>query len=433
MNAFRNEPRRSALSAGICNASIILYIIWLLLPMVQTAGRAAAGVAVCGLFALGVLLDLEYLRRHWLGMGVRAVCALALPLCMRLFMGRGGDNFLGFYIQAVMLWLPICYCGYARERGDARLTRFVKLTMLGAVTLTTLTTIGWLIEGMLRGGRVYAYSRSLGFAGGEENAAYLKELMQRNIGGYDFIYASVVSLPFTMIAIQRHRGKARAGYSALLAAQTVMIVLSQYTYAMVYTACLLAVELTALTARALSKGRIKMGASLLIGLVPIAAVLLLREPLVALAASLCSKAGLTNFAFSLEQLLTAIRGGVTSDTSRLAYYMLPLEGIGRSPLVGSMLGGERLLSQHSDLLDLLSGMGIIGAAGFGAMVWLTGRGCLRGIRTSRDRAQLCVSGILLAAIAALGTIVYSRDIFSAVGIGLMLVLWDGGAGTEDRA
>ncbi|MEG1968154.1 MAG: hypothetical protein RR142_10820 [Clostridia bacterium] len=417
MTKIQTIPKASALSAALCNASMLLYPFWLLLPAVQTTGRALTGMLAVGLFGLGVLLDTAYLKRQWAWFLLRVACAATLPLLLWFFMGRGGQNLAGFYVQQSMFWFPLIFCAYAKERGDERLWRFVKLVLLATVALTTLTTIGWLVQGMLRGGRVYAYSRSLGFAE-PGNEAYLKELMLRNIGGYDFIYASVVSLPFTCMGIMHHKGLARAGFFALLAAQLVMIVLSQYTYAMVFAACITAVELFAWLIRVLSRGRTGMGASLLWGLTPLLLVLVLRVPLITLAAGLCERVGFTSFAFSLNQLLVAMAGGVTDEASRLGYYLLPLRGIAASPLVGSMFGGEALLSRHSDLLDLLSGMGLLGASAVGAMLWLMGRGSLYGVKQCPYKAQLAVAALALTAIAALGTVVYSRDILLVGALGM---------------
>ena len=411
----------SSLSAGLANASILLYLFWLLLPAVQTTGRALTGVAAVALFGAAVIADREYLKQSWPLTLLRAVCAAVVPLLLRGFLRRGGTNFAGFYVQQAMFWFPLVFAGYARERGDSRLWRWVKPLMLAVITITTLTTIGWLIQGMLRGGRVYAYSRSLGYAG-EGREAYLKELMLRNIGGYDFIYATVASLPLTCLGIQRSRGWARVGYGALLGAQAVMVALSQYTYAMVFTAAILVVEGVAAAARVLSRGRLGMGASLLWGAAPLAAVILLREPLVSLAARVCAGLGLTNFAHSFEMLRGALQGGGLGGESRLTYYLTALEGFCKSPLVGRMLGGEALLSQHSDLLDLLSGMGVLGAALVGGMIYLMGRGLLRGARRSSARAQLVMMAVALCACALLGTVVYSRDILAVAAMGALLVL-----------
>lgn len=424
-----NQAKPSALSAGLCNASILLYTFWLLLPAVQTTGRAATGVLAVALFGLGVLTDVPYLRKGWYWTLARAACAAVMPLILRAFVGRGGTNFGGFYVQQAMFWFPLVFAGYARERGDRRLWRGLRTLMLCVVTVTTLTTIGWLIQGMLRGGRVYAYSRSLGYAG-EGREAYLKELMLRNIGGYDFIYASVAAMPLSCLGIQRHRGWARAGFGALLLLQTVMIVLSQYTYAMVFAAAILLVEGVALIVRAAtrSRGRASIGASLLWGAVPLVALALLAVPLARLAAGVCASFGLTNFAHSFELLLSAIESGAGGADSRLTYYLTALEGFRRSPLVGTLLGGESLLGGHSDVLDLLSGVGLLGTAAVCGMIALMGRGLLRGVRKSPDRARLCVMALAVLATALLGTVVYSRDIALVACAGTLLTLEGGGCG-----
>ena len=117
-----------------------------------------------------------------------------------------------------------------------------------------------------------------------------------------------------------------------------------------------------------------------------------------------------------------MEGGVLSADSRMSYYLTALEGFRRSPLVGRLLGGEALLSQHSDLLDLLSGLGLLGTALFGAMMFAMGRGALHGVCRSPERAQLCVMAISLLATAALGTVCYSRDIMAVAALGTLLVL-----------
>ena len=62
---------------------------------------------------------------------------------------------------------------FQQSLADA-LWRWVRPRMLAVFPVTTLPTIGWLIRGMLRGGRVYAYSRSLGYgAGGEARSTHL--------------------------------------------------------------------------------------------------------------------------------------------------------------------------------------------------------------------------------------------------------------------
>jgi len=281
-----------------------------------------------------------------------------------------------------------------------------------------------------RGDKVYAYSRSLGNAEpGYE--AYLKELMLRNIGGYDFVYAMVAALPLTILGIQHSRGGKRFAYTVLVFLQTVMIVLSQYTYAMLYAAMILAVEIVAALIRWISRNRIPMGFSLLLGLLPFVVVWFLRMPLLRIASTLFQQAGLDSFAFSLEQLTIALQGGATDENSRLMHYQLAWQGIRQSPLLGSLLGGEKLLSRHSDVLDLLSGMGILGGLAVAAMIFVMGRGSLRMIRNHPDKAQLCVMWLSVLVTATLGTVCYSREIMAVAALGTLLVL-EGASAAADK-
>lgn len=426
----------SSLSAGLCNASLLMYTLWLLLPALQTTGRAMMGIIAVGLFGLGLVLDTPYLRKHWVDLLLRVACMALLPLILRFLMRRGGESLWGYYVQQGMFWFPLLFCGYARDRGDARLWRHFKVVLLAAVVVTTLTTIHWLIEGILRGlqeGKVYAYARSLG-SGEPDRGPYLKELMLRNIGGYDFIYASVLALPITCYGVVASSRWKRAGLAGLLALQAVMIALSQYTYAAIFAAAILAMEALAallrLLARWVFKRPLSTGASLLWTLPIFGALFLARVPLVTWAAALCEQLGLSNFAYSLTQLLNVLVGQGASSASRLAYYSLPLEGIRQSPLVGGLFSGGALLSQHSDLLDLLSAVGLLGGAVVGAMVWAMGRGSLKGLGKSPARAHFVLQYVALFACALLGTVTFSRDITLILCGSALLVLEHGAKSSQ---
>lgn len=423
-------PKASRLSAGLCNASILLYTLWLLLPAVQTTGGAAAGVFTVGLFGVGVLLDTAYLKAQWLDFVLRAACAALLPLILWFLLHRGGSSFWGYYAQQGMFWFPLLYCAYAARRGDPRLWRYVKPVLLFTMAITTLTTLGWLIEGMTRDGRVYAYSRSLG-SGEPGREAYLKELMLRNIGGYDFIYASMLSLPVTCYAIFKSKGWKRAGFIAFCVAQLCMIALSQYTYALVFSVVLMGMELVAGFLRWFAR-RLHRPLGVLPSLlwtIPLfAGIYLLRVPLTSWAAAFCEGLGLSNFAYSLSQLQNVLVGNAADSASRLEYYRLPWQGIQASPLIGALPGATAPLSQHSDLLDLLSALGILGAAAFLAMVWFMGRGVLKGLKDSQAKPHLLLQYAALLVFSVLGTIIYSRDISLVLCLGALLILH---AGSKD--
>ncbi|NCB04671.1 MAG: hypothetical protein EOM69_04015 [Clostridia bacterium] len=402
----------SAWSARLCNASIWLYTLWVLLPAVQRLGKAVTGVLAIALFGVGVLLDREYLRRRWVSLTLRVVCALCMPLILYFLCRRGTSAFVSYYCQQGMFWFPLIFCAYARERGDARITRGLKWALLGAMTLTALTTTGWLIEGMLRGDRVYAYSRALGSA--EPNREpFINELMLRNIGGYDFIYALMLALPILCYLAGKTRGWQRAGWLSSVALALICVALSQYTYALIFAVGIVGTVVLGWGFRAIARGmkkRLSVGASLLMTLPLYAALYLLRVPLLEWAISVVNQLGLGNFSISLTQLLDAVKGVAATEATRLDYYRLPLQSIAGSPLLGGLLGQRPALSQHSDLLDLVAALGVLGAACFGGMVWLTGRGTLKGLGNCEALPYFLLQYVALAAMALLGTVTYSRDV-----------------------
>ena len=399
---------RNSVSATLCNASILLYMVWLLLPVVQAATHAVTGALSVAVFGVGVALDGETLPRRWRSFLPRVLAAALLPLALYLFLERGGGQFAGYYAQQGMFWFPPLWCAYARGRSDGRLYRWIGPTLVALLAVTTLTTVGWLIEGITRGDRVYAYARSLG-SGEPGRADYLRELMLRNIGGYDFVYATVLLLPLTFGMSLAARGRRRAGWLLVMVFQLVLIGLSQYTYAILFAAGVMAAELLALLLRAVFR-KLSVGLSLLSTVPLIAAVWLLRVPLLAWLGGLAAGFGFENATYSLAQLLLMVTGGAVDAGSRLATYTTPLAGIAASPLVGSMLGGAKALGMHSDALDLLSGMGMLGTAAFALGAWAVGRGSMKGIRRLQAFPHIALQGLLLALCLVLGTVFYSREI-----------------------
>ncbi|MDD3214498.1 MAG: hypothetical protein PHY64_12530 [Eubacteriales bacterium] len=415
------EPKkRAALSANLCNASMLAYMTWLLLPTVQAGLHAVTGALTIAVFGAGVLLDGETLPKRWKSFLPRVLMAAMLPLILLLFLERGGGQTAGYLAQQGMFWFPLLWCAYAREREDGRLYRFVKPLFLLLLIVTTCTTIGWLVQGMLRGDRVYAYSRSLGY-GGPNREAYLRELMLRNIGGYDFIYASVLLLPVTFYYLLVSHGWKKAAFITAYCLQLAMIGLSQYTYAILFALAVTGVELFALLLRAIFK-KLSVGASLWITLPVFAALWLLRVPLVNWAASLAAGFGFENAAYSLNQLLTLLSGGAVDAGSRLDAYALALNGFAASPLVGSIFSGVKSLGMHSDLLDLLSGLGLVGTAAFALGAWIIGRGSMKGVQKSPAYPHILLQGAVLLACLLLGTVFYSREIPLVVCLSVTLLL-----------
>ena len=412
---------RKRWSAWLFNASMLGYILWLMLPAVQVRLRAVTGVLMMAVFAAGVLLDFETFFKQWRDLVPRALCVAALPLLLLFFLNRGGEETAGFYAQQVMFWFPLLWCALAAQRPDQTAYRMVFYAKLLAFAVTTLTTIGWLIEGVFREqGRVYAYSRSLG-DGSEGRQAYLNELMGHNIGGYGFVYASVFALPVTFFLAGGKRCK-RWAFGGLYVLQLLMIALSQYTYAILFAAAITAIELLGLLLRALFR-KLSVGLSLLCAAPLIAVALLLRVPIVSGVQSLAGALHMDTIAANLGQLLGAMTGGGIAEGTRLEAYATSLRSFLSSPVFGGLLTARAQLGMHSELLDMLAGVGIVGTAAFCAGAWLIGRGMGKGLKTSKLLPHLALQWLALAVFMTLDTVFYAREIPMVITLSIAFAVW----------
>lgn len=407
---------RKELSLHICAASMLAYCIWLLLPVVQTTGRAVTGAATVALFVAGILLDVEEWRKNWLLLLFQAVCAAVLPYILLRFMHRGGDNGAGFYVSNVMLWYPLIYVSYALRKKDERLWRYLKVLLTSLILITVLSTISGTLYGMLVEKSERTYPRLLGTNATDPQIS--KKLMLRNIGGYDFVYASVMTLPFLCFGAARAAGWKKAGYISFAGLVVVMIVLSQYTYAMIYAGMILVVEFFAWLAGKIFKTT--PGRSMLIGLIPLALICLMSGPLLSLGIKIADAMGLNVLGNNLERLHSMLTGTQIASGDRLGYYAVAWKGFVSSPLLGSLPGGEKLLSQHSEVLDMLSGVGIIGTVVVAAMIWLMHKGLWKEAKKSEAFPHLVLMGAALLLLSSFGTSFYSRDVWLIYALSLLL-------------
>lgn len=415
--------------AGLC-----LYTVWLLLPAVQVLGKAVTGVAAVGLAAAGLLLDRPFLRREWRWLTGAALVALGLPLALYFGLGRGGESLASYWCQQGMFWFGPLACAALRRRDDPRLLRVYAPVLLACVAVTALTTVAALCEGLLHDPPL-AYARSLGYAGA--SAELHRRLMLRGVGGYDYLYGCVLSLPVCLYFASALRGKRRALAVAFLALLTLPPLLSQYLYALVFTAAVYGVWLFGLLVRAIARRAFRremgLGAAMACALIPAALVALLRVPLSGLLVRLSQATGLRSVENGARLLYAALTGQADATAaalpSRLDAYLAPLRTLRQSPLLGRLAGGGSL-GYHSDALDLLGGFGLLGAAAFVALACLPGRGLLRGLRRSpaRPYAGLCLCA--LVAFALLNTVFYSRELSLMVSSALLFAMSDAPARAE---
>jgi hypothetical protein len=140
-------------------------------------------------------------------------------------------------------------------------------------------------------------------------------------------------------------------------------------------------------------------------------IFLFRHPLVAWALQITTQHGLINASNSLQSLIDMMNGNITS-VSRAYLYNLSLDSFLVSPWLGAILGPDQVIGGHSEILDLLAGVGLIGFAGFIGGVWVIGRKAATGVFRISDkiRAHLWLQWLIFFILLSINTVFYSREI-----------------------
>ena len=189
-----------------------------------------------------------------------------------------------------------------------------------------------------------------------------------------------------------------------------MVALSQYTYATLFAAAILAVEGIGLAVRAASRGARGAGARRFFGArCRWRRQFLLRVPLTVLASEVCEGLGLSNFGLQLPAAAAGAGGWRDQRGLRLGYYLTALEGLARSPFIGSMLGRRKAAQPAQRPVGRVERHGLAGYGGDGRHAVADGARGVPRAEKSPARAHLVLTGIAVGATALLGTVVYSRD------------------------
>lgn len=415
---------------------MLLYIVWLFLPAVQNLTGLRAGLATLALFGFGLLLDVDYLRTKGLELFLRVCAAALLPIYAFCAMHRGGE-FLPFLCQNGMFWFPAVFCAYARFKGDRRLTRYIAWALLATLTVTSLTTIGW--DLYCRFQHIDNYSRVLSMGWISEETA--GAIMRRNVGGYDFVYSLLLALPLTCALA--HREKAGLRWAWMGAALLILLTLAAADYALAMLAALIVmlVVLLALLLRLVTrKARhpLSVGASMLCTLPVLLLLIVLRMQLIDLGAWFFGSLGLKDIADSFVEMRLVFSGQasqVANADSRLIFFGYAWNSFVSSPLIGTLGrsvaadAGQTLaqhyaalgVSGHSDVLDILAGMGLYGAVMMPLLVFAACHGALKGIRKSPSFPYLALMLCVLFGLCLGSTVVYSRENMVIICVGALLL------------
>ncbi|MBP3541376.1 MAG: hypothetical protein J6K72_06135 [Clostridia bacterium] len=433
----KTKVKLSAWSLYLCNASMFLYILWLFLPVLQNLTGLLGGLITIALFAVGILLDIDYLRTKGIELFLRICAIILLPVCAFFFLHRG-NNFLAFFFQHAMFWYPAAFCAYARQKNDSRITRGLLYALLFSVLLTSSTTIFWAIYCRVHNLDNYSRIISMGWIP-EETADYI---MRRNIGGYDLSYALGLSLPLICALIHREKGWLRWAFVSALLLLFLTLIATDYPYAMLLALITLFVVLAAWMFRfifGLFHCKLSLGISLLCTLPLLLLFFLFRMQLIDFGAWLFSALHLENIADSFVEMRLVFTGQsslIYQSDSRLIFFGYAWDSFLASPLIGTLgrvnsVGVTNTLAEHyaalglsghSDVMDILASMGILGIIVILLLIYTACRGAFQGIRKSPSFPYIILMFCTLFCMCLGATMVYSREIMLMLCIGTLLLM-----------
>lgn len=396
--------KRARLSEALCEISMLMYIVWLTLPALQTLGRSYFGVFTIGLFGLGVIIDTDRLKEDRLTLIARAAAVVALTLITRVFMKRGGeDEPLAYIVQNGMFWFPLVWSAVMITRGHTGRFKQLIIVYAACVLITTVTTLigNW---------DAPTTRRLTGLMFTEEES---RQVMLRGVGAYDFIYTLSLMLPMLLWYAIKQKGLKRWLTAVFMLLALVTLVKCMFLYSLLFAALAIVVELMSALIRLISRKAFKktmsVGVSMLWTLPVFAIVFLLRGPILELGISIAQSLNLPYIQNNLMRLHRFFFDELIQTDDRFFLYKSAIDSILSSPLLGG-LTGKAVLSGHSDILDLLASSGLIGALLVWAMCYALGRGNMKGLSRSPYLPHVVLTFVLLACLMLANTIVYSRDI-----------------------
>lgn len=254
-----------------------------------------------------------------------------------------GVEILSKNLMLFLFWTPLLYLENLKQLDEKRKENII-LTIENLINLTAVTTV----IGNIR----YPYaSRQL--------ASTIDMVSNRmyqglNIGGYGFIYALVLLLPFIFYRFKKtHRKK----YIVMFVLYEIAIIFSAYMTAILLSVIAIFISLIVVSSFRRHVIVIVIAVSTLLAVLRSQIAVLLNNIYTFLLAG-----NLLILAERVENLYRLLSNGeLVGDAGyRNELYEMSIEAFQRSPVMGKLTGGTSTLGLHAEFLDLLGGIGIFG-------------------------------------------------------------------------
>ena len=232
--------KRNAIGIALSKMTFLLLICWSLTPKLywSISSKYAAGLMIVSF--IGILLSTNVSIKDIMRYAVSYLAAILLTLYVWYFVRRSYYSPFLYVANGIVVWYPVVFSRHLIQMKDDRFNKVVLTTVVLCLLITGITTIIGQLE--------YLMASRLLAGGGDIND--LEFFSKMNIGGYSYIYAAVLSIPYLIFLISPQQRKKNIALSILSFLTLIVIVgaiyLSQYYIALVLMLAVLLVTFIAL-------------------------------------------------------------------------------------------------------------------------------------------------------------------------------------------
>lgn len=430
-----NLPEKLAVSAFMSYSALILMpgLLW------RIPNKWYFPILLVMISILAMLFDKDMPKQAFIHAMIRYACAGIIALFYG-WINRGPTFDWMFYLsKGLLAWYPVVFVCYLIKKRNNSTKMVIKYGLFFFIAFTCITTLISI--------RQFPYaSRWLSSGQFDSTSAVRLSLSRLNLGSYSFVYMLVLLTPVLlgMINLSSNR-RAKLMYSGLSLLLGATILLTQFLIAIyMVILCLGVILIARLLKYAFTRRnkQLSLFARMLCA-VPVVLTLFMFmfKPLNAgldtvftsldlgsLSERIESLSALDKPEERLDSLGTSV--GNAEDYSseildqdsllqnssdplgnRLLVYLRPLKTVSNNWLTGNLLSQNVITSQHSDIIDAVTGGGILGGVFIICLYFVMLYGLYEGKLNHKLDPYAKLSFFMCVGLATINSIYYSREIF----------------------
>lgn len=368
-----------------------IFIIYIFFPIVSSGLPKIFRYMLFFLFFLLPLLGDEIylggIKTETIGLFLVEMI-LTLLLYIGKWKGRGVE-FYSFFLEQYMFWFPLQVIHFIHHIPLQMRKKLVSLTWL-CLIITGVTTI-W--------GNIRYVEISRFLATGRAGKSLF---FRQNIGGYEFVYSSVILLPFLIYEIKNEKAK-RVLYLLCLLMILGIAVITQYATAIILIVLAFAFLIILQT---LSPKRLVF-VFLIFAIFYYIGTIMLPKWLIA-AQDYFHEVGSVQLEERFGLIYDAFFKQETSGDllSRQQLYQKSAQAFFENPAFGNLFGGEEI-GGHSEFLDVLGATGIVGMF-FYIVLFISFFTKVRMLKGNNIYVHIVVSILLFSFLSCINTVLFKE-------------------------